>query len=92
MTQSHVHRSDWHPHEPETPRVLDDDGSCLVCRIAVEREFQERLLAIIDEIAAIVDEPLDERAEKGPTRAQQFRRIEGVIRRVRPAPTEVERP
>jgi hypothetical protein len=49
----------------------------------VNAVFERELMAagtVLDGIAAIVDEPLDERAGHGPTRHDQFRKIENAIR------------
>ncbi len=42
---------------------------------------RDEVRALLNEIEDICDEPLDERVGQGPTRQQQFARIEGVLRR-----------
>lgn len=56
---------------------MQGDRERLEARVAV---LEDRLAAI----QAIIDEPLDERSWKGPTRKSQFARIEDLLRRVEP--------
>lgn len=39
--------SDKHPHEPEIPPALDEEGRCLVCGLAVQLGEAERVLRVI---------------------------------------------
>lgn len=39
--------SEKHPHEPEIPPALDDEGRCLVCGLLVQLDEAERVLRVI---------------------------------------------
>jgi hypothetical protein len=65
--------------DDELQPVPDGWESIEVVRAEQLREAVEAL----EGIAAIVDEPLDERHGHGPTRQDQFRKIEDAVRRWR---------
>lgn len=55
-----------HPHEPDVPAVLDDDGRCLVCSAsyavgALVHEIQH-LRQVIDELIPAIDLTQEQRA------------------------------
>lgn len=57
----------------------DREVETLRGQIDHERALQDHLFAVLDEVCEIVAEPLDERGH-GPTREQQFARIETALR------------
>lgn len=39
--------SEFHPHEPEIPKALDEDGRCWVCHLTLETEELRRALKTV---------------------------------------------
>lgn len=42
-----VQESEWHPHEPEIPKALDEDGRCWVCHLTLEAQELRQALQIV---------------------------------------------